>query len=60
MKIYKIAVSGDNERLHVEAIKAAVAAVEAVNKAPVYRAWIENVDADEARRAQATGRVPAT
>lgn len=36
---YKIAVHGDNDRLHEEALRAACEAASVVNKAPVYRAW---------------------
>jgi sugar/nucleoside kinase (ribokinase family) len=38
-----IAAHGDNEALHREALKAAVEAVERVNKAPVYRAYLTKV-----------------
>jgi hypothetical protein len=42
MKVYKIVFSGDNDALHAEALRAAVAAAEKVNKGPSYRAWIED------------------
>lgn len=35
---------GDNAALHREALEAAVAAAEKVNKAPAYRAWTEHVE----------------
>lgn len=41
MKRLVIVAHGDNVRLHQDALEAAVNAVEEVNKAPVYRAWIE-------------------
>lgn len=44
---FVIVAHGDNERLHREALKAAVEAVEAVNHAPVYRAYLERTDRGE-------------
>lgn len=52
MKTLVIVAHGDNVPLHREALKAAVEAVEAVNKEPVYRAYIQgepNTDPDEGR-----------
>jgi hypothetical protein len=43
MKVYRIAVPGDNEALHRKALARAVEVIEAVNKAPIYRAWIEDI-----------------
>jgi hypothetical protein len=60
MKIYKIAVYGDNGPLHEKALAAACEAVERVNNGPVYRAWIESVSLDEEVRAQATGEAPTS
>jgi hypothetical protein len=44
MRRYVIVAAGDNEHLHKKALKAAVEAVEAVNKAPVYRARVAEKD----------------
>jgi hypothetical protein len=44
MRIYKIAVYGDNDALHQAALTEAVKAIEETNKAPTYRAWIEPVE----------------
>lgn len=48
MRLYKIAVYGDNDKLHQEALAAACEAVEKVNNSPVYRAWIEIVEYEPA------------
>lgn len=48
MRKLVIVAEGDNVRLHEEALKAAVEAVEKVNHAPVYRAWVEDVSLEEA------------
>lgn len=42
-----IAAHGDNEALHRKALEAAVKAVEEINHAPVYRAYLERVEGDK-------------
>jgi hypothetical protein len=39
-----ISAHGDNEQLHRTALEAAVEAVERVNQAPVYRAYLEKIE----------------
>jgi hypothetical protein len=41
-----IAAHGDNEQLHREALEAACKAIELVNGAPVYRAYLEKMTLD--------------
>jgi len=41
VRLYKIRVGGDNDRLHEEALRAAVEAVQRVNRAPIHEAWVE-------------------
>jgi hypothetical protein len=54
MYVLKIAALGDNARLHEEALAAAVAAVEQVNHATVYRAWVEKASDAEVQRSSVT------
>lgn len=46
MRKYVITFGGDNDRLHEDALRAAIKAAEKVNKAPAHRAWIETVESD--------------
>jgi hypothetical protein len=44
MRLYKIAVHGDNDELHRQALARAVEAIEAAPTQSVYRAWVDPVE----------------